>query len=411
MRPWPVPTDNSGWVCCQLGAREHYAVPRALHRLGRLAHLVTDAWMPPGSVLHELPGSRSKRLSERYHEELAGASVTHFTTSLVAHEVMWSVTGLRGWDLFQTRNQWFQDRAASAIGGMTLPPGVTVFAHSYAALEIFRVAKRRGWRCVLAQIDPGERHFSIVHDAALQAPEYGPPPPAPPQEYFDHWRQECALADRIIVNSQWSRDCLAQAGVPAEKMSIAPLAYEPEGVSAVAHSYPDRFSVDRPLRVLFVGQASVAKGIKTLLDSMALLEDRPIALTIVGERPAQVPQPHLENPRITWVGPVSRREVMDHYRAADVLIFPSLSDGFGMAQIEAQGWALPIVASRSCGLVVDHGINGLLLPEVTPRAIADAVITLVTDPRKLADFSRGSASVASGGLSALGRALESLVAA
>jgi glycosyltransferase involved in cell wall biosynthesis len=163
--------------------------------------------------------------------------------------------------------------------------------------------------------------------------------------------------------------------------------------------------------MLFVGQATVAKGIKTLLDSMALLEDRPIALTIVGERPAQIPQPYLENPRITWVGPVSRSDVMDHYRAADVLIFPSLSDGFGMAQIEAQGWALPIVASRSCGLVVNDGINGLLLPEVTPRAIADAVITLVTEPRKLADFSRGSAIGANGGLPALGRALESLVAA
>ena len=34
------------WLCCQLGAREHYAIPRALFRSGMLGYLVTDAWVP-----------------------------------------------------------------------------------------------------------------------------------------------------------------------------------------------------------------------------------------------------------------------------------------------------------------------------------------------------------------------------
>ena len=61
---------------------------------------------------------------------------------------------------------------------------------------------------------------------------------------------------------------------------------------------------------------------------------------------------------------------MEHYRASDLLVFPSHSDGFGMAQIEAQGWGLPIVASRNCGRVVRDGETGFLLDEVSPPAIA-----------------------------------------
>jgi glycosyltransferase involved in cell wall biosynthesis len=405
-------TGNRGasWLCCQLGAREHYAVPRALHRHGRLARLVTDAWAPPQSVWRALPGGKARRLRERYHGELAAVPITHFTGSLIAHECAWTAAGKRGWPLFSARNAWFQRRAAHAIDAMTTPNATIVFAHSYAALEIFRTAKKRGCRCVLAQIDPGERHFALVAESAKQAPEYGPPPPAPPPGYFSQWREECALADRIVVNSQWSRDSLELAGVPASKMTVVPLAYDSDDGSARVHTYPERFTNDRPLRMLYVGQVSVAKGVKALLDSMALLAHLPIELTMVGERSAQVPQQHLEDRRIHWVGPVSRSKVMDHYRDADALVFPSLSDGFGMAQIEARGWRLPIVASRSCGQVVSDGVNGVLLPEVTPDAIAEVITRLVANPQLLASFSRDSDTATKAGIATLGEALMSLEA-
>lgn len=412
MRRPRVSTDSqrASWLCCQLGAREHYAVPRALHACQRLGHLVTDAWVPPQSPWRALPGDRAKRLRERYHGDLAQAPVTHLTASLIAHELLWSAQGRAGWQLFSARNEWFQRRAASVIQSMSPPPGAIVFAHSYAALEIFRSAKRQGFRCVLAQIDPGERHFALVAESATQAPEYGPPPPAPPADYLARWREECVLADRIVVNSEWSRRCLEAAGVPAAKISVVPLAYDVEGAASEVHRYPDRFTSERPLQLLYVGQVSVAKGVKVLLDAMTLLADAPIELTMVGERSAHVPPRHLDDRRIHWIGPVSRSAVMSHYRAADALVFPSLSDGFGMAQVEARAWRLPIVASRSCGLVVSDGANGLLLPEVTPHAIAAAIGRLLEDPALLASFSRSSDSARVVGLTALGEALSSLEA-
>jgi glycosyltransferase involved in cell wall biosynthesis len=349
-------------------------------------------------------------LRERYQEDLAPVPVTHFTSSLLGHELFWSAQSRRGWQLFMARNRWFQRRAARAMHSMPALTATIVFAHSYAALEIFRAAKKRSYRCVLAQIDPGERHFELVAESARQAPEYGPAPEPPPASYLEAWRQECAIADHIVVNSEWALKSLEQAGVPPSKMSVVPLAYDGEGAVSEVHTYPDRFTTERPLRLLYVGQVSVAKGVKALFDSMALLGDAPVELTVVGKRSAQVPQRHLDDRRIRWIGPVSRSEVMSHYRGADVLIFPSLSDGFGMAQIEARGWRLPIIASRSCGQVVDDGVNGVVLAEVMPQAIAAAIGRLLESPQLLAEFSRNSVSGPGSGLDALGQSLLSLEA-
>ncbi len=376
--------------------------------MGRLARLITDAWMPPASPLHGVPGERAKRLGERYHPELEGKT-TDLTRSLIAHELLWSARGLNGWNLFMTRNRWFQERAADLLGDAAGRP--IVFAHSYAALEIFRRAKDRGWRCVLGQIDPGERHFSIIADKARHAPEYGPAPPAPPPSYLGQWRQECEMADCIVVNSEWSRRCLEEVGVASSKLTITPLAYEADRAGAEPHFYPRHFTPQRPLKLLFVGQASVGKGIKELLDATTLLAGAPISLTIVGDRAAVIPEHFAGDPRIHWTGAVSRSDVMAHYRIADVLIFPSHSDGFGMAQVEAQGWRLPIIASPSSGRVVTDGVNGIVLPEVTAGAIASAVRRVLAAPQLLASFSEASGIQGGQGLDPLGRALAALEAA
>ena len=65
------------WICSQIGAREHYAIPRVLHCEGKLERLYTDFWAsPPWRLLGKLTGKRS--LSARCHPDLASASVTSF---------------------------------------------------------------------------------------------------------------------------------------------------------------------------------------------------------------------------------------------------------------------------------------------------------------------------------------------
>ncbi|HUQ86223.1 MAG TPA: glycosyltransferase family 4 protein [Vicinamibacterales bacterium] len=398
---------QASWICCHLGAREHYAVPRALHKAGRLAQLITDAWADPRTIEASIAATFSTRFAQRFHEDLGGVDVRPLSRSLVAHEIQWRLQQREGWDLAMLRNEWFESAAAAKLPE-TVAERTMLFAHSYSAEAIFTEARQRGWTTVLGQIDPGPEHIAAQARLAAGRPEFGGAPAAPPARYFDKWRHECELADWIVVNSDWSRESLMRAGVPERKLRTIALPYERDAHLEFERAYPPAFSDQRPMRVLVVGTASVVKGLADVLLAFDRLDGAPIELWVVGDRALHVPDRFLNNPRIHWVGRVDRHAVMDHYRAGDLLIFPSHSDGFGMAQIEAQGWGLPIVASRHCGRVVRDNETGWLLNEVSPAAIADTLGRAAREPETLARFARACRLTPRAGIDALAAGLIAL---
>jgi len=123
-----------------------------------------------------------------------------------------------------------------------------------------------------------------------------------------------------------------------------------------------------------------------LLEAMTALRGMSVKLRVVGSIGIFIPDHFRRMAQIEWCGSVPRSEVENHYRWADVFIFPTLSDGFGLTQLEAQAWGLPIITSQCCGQVVTHGVNGLVLKEVTADAISDAVQQLIMEPSKLDKF-------------------------
>ena len=100
------------WLCCQLGAREHYAIPRALFRLNLLDRLVTDAWVPPSSFLGKVCG---RRLADRFHRDLREARVIAFNSSLILFEMLARARALNEWKTIIARNRWFQRKVASFL--------------------------------------------------------------------------------------------------------------------------------------------------------------------------------------------------------------------------------------------------------------------------------------------------------
>jgi len=361
------------WICCQLGAREHYAVPRALQLSGLLDEFITDLW--------------SKRLKDRFHPSLARAQVTAPNISALTFELKAQATGINGWNLITQRNEWFQQRALDHLQKQPANGTRTVFAYSYAAERIFKFARERGWRTVLGQIDPGpaeEQRIAHLHEEAQQ--NHWQPAP---EEYWNSWRKECALADQIVVNSSWCSEALLSEGIPAETIRVVPVAYEPTPESiAFQREYPTAFTAERPLRVLFLGQINLRKGIGQLFDAVNLLAGENVEFWFVG--PVQIDIPPEIKDRVKWFGVVPRSEVDKYYKDADVFIFPTLSDGFGLTQLEAQSWKLPVVASRYCGDVVSDGVNGVVLEEVSGRAIAQELLKFLHSPETLNVMSANS---------------------
>lgn len=397
----PDAATVSPWICCQIGGREHYAVARALARHRALQLLVTDAWVRPGHPL----GRLNAGLKARFHDELAAADVYGPALRSMAFELRARRTAQAGWPLVMARNRWFQ-RVALARLSKVAPRGEApvLMSYSYAAAELFAFARRRGWRTVLGQIDPGpaeERIVGALHDAD---PHSGGAWQRAPAAYWSAWRRECALADRIVVNSAWSRDALVGEGIAAEKIRIVPLAYQRPAESAnFIRRYPPSFSAARPLRVLFLGQVNLRKGVGPLLEAIRLLRGEPVEFDVVGPLQIAVPADLQNHPQIRWHGQTPRPATGQFYREADVFLFPTFSDGFGLTQLEAQAWKLPIITTRRCGEVVAHGRNGWVLPEITPRAIADALRDALRDPARLQAASDHGGVDARFGLDAVGR--------
>jgi glycosyltransferase involved in cell wall biosynthesis len=389
------------WLCCQIGAREYYAIPRALFRQGALGCLLTDAWVPPSNHLATL----SHALRERFHPDLSNAQVKAWNRDLMVFEVTARLKRLLGWRLTLARNDWFQRQVASFLSGYQLSAfnsQPTFFSYSYTALEPLRFAKSKGWMTVLGQIDPGPVEEEIVaaeveREASL-APNWRPAP----ADYWESWRKECELADRIVVNSQWSFDALVQTGIPKEKLSIIPLAFENNVPSVLRKEYPKQFTTTRRLRVLFLGQIDLRKGIARLLRAARSLQSEPVEFLMVGSMQVNIPEDVRSNTKIQWVGPVARNRVRNYYEQADVFILPTLSDGFGLTQLEAFAQRLPVIASRRCGEVVTHRVNGLLLEESTEVAIEEALRSCLDNPDQLAQFSENATIGEQFSLSCLG---------
>jgi hypothetical protein len=457
----------------QIGAREHYAIPRALHASGELAGLFTDFWMPPGQFFGRLPGAR--RLRDRWHADLGLAPVHAPNARMLAFELQQRLSGRRGWDAIVARNELFQrlavqelakvsdqgprtkdqGRAAGAgprtkdasqaqdqgLGTMHQAPSIpshltplatsgtarrssptdlrsptsdscpltphsaaspsrstpmgtsgtarrsipTVFSYSYSALELFRYAKSRGWCTVLGQIDPGPEEQRIVAAERERYSHLASDWQPAPESYWENWRQEIGLADRIIVNSEWSRQCLLKEGVPEEKLEIVPLVYQngragPPGPPTCRQRREEAIGVSpvRPFHLLFLGQIILRKGIGRLLDAMRLLKDEPVELILAG--PSEIdPSAWADLPRVRWLGQVQRSEVGQVYQNADGFILPTLSDGYALTQLEALSYGLPVIASKHCGEAVTHGRNGWILEDLEPETIAAAIRSAMTE--------------------------------
>ena len=120
---------------------------------------------------------------------------------------------------------------------------------------------------------------------------------------------------------------------------------------------------------LFLGGLVRGKGIDTVLHAISRVE-RPAELLIAGEGPEReqlqkiAAQCHSHH-TIRFIGALAYEEVCEVTREADVLLFPSRHDGFGMVTMEALAAGLPVIASdavMSAREYIQTGKNGWILP-------------------------------------------------
>ena len=192
-----------------------------------------------------------------------------------------------------------------------------------------------------------------------------------------------SLCDRVICVSEAVRKRLREAGVPQELLVVIPdfvhcCRFDP----AIAHR---ETRGDRPA-IVAVGRLTKEKGHAVLLAAMPLVARAvPGARLVIcgqgSEEEALRKQAETEGVAgvVELAGFVA--DVRPHLAGAEVFAMPSLSEGLGVAALEAMAMAKPVVATDAGGLPesVVHGETGVVVPAGDARALAEALIALLQD--------------------------------
>ena len=382
------------WIWSQIGSREHFTIPAILAENDRLEKLLCDYWSRPHRLWERIPATGFKKLGERSHPSIPGSKVQDTGLARLIFDHKEKKKNSSVWQQIHKRNQWYQQwqlkrlNKPATLRRLQENPGI-FFSFSYATKDLFKFFKDLGWELILGQIDPGKLEEDLVREESQKFPEYGQNWSSAPAVYWEGWTSEIELADRIWVNSEWSKEAMIRQEVPAEKVEIIPLAYPANPAIDSAHNYPESFSSARPFRLLFLGQINIRKGAHLLMQAMDLIRDEPVALEFVGPLDMVVPE-SINDPRIHFHGSVSRQETQSHFKNSDAFVLPTLSDGFAITQLEAQAQQLPLITSKFCAPVVRDKVNGLLLNDLQPATIASAISYCVTHPKSLRKWSENS---------------------
>lgn len=378
----PSSITHPAWICSQIGAREHYAVPRSLCAAGRDVTLCTDFWAGP--LLRKLAVGKLRPLAARSHPgfgNTASSTVRSWNLRALAWErwLRQKSAAQTPYHAFIEIGRRFAECVRADLKSRRPAPGSIFFAYDTGALETMEWCRGQKIKCVLDQMDPGRVEADLVCAEEKNWPGWARQALRVPEEYFARREQEWALADRIVVNSEFSRRALLQQGVPAGKLVVVPLCYE--AAAAETPHFPAPATSDgAPMRVLFLGQVILRKGIQYLLAAAKELEGENIRFDIVGplgisnEAVATAPR------NVTFHGRISRDRAADCYRQAHVFVLPTLSDGFAITQLEAMAQGLPVVATDCCGEVVTEGADGFIVPARDSGALVQAFLKYLENP-------------------------------
>jgi glycosyltransferase involved in cell wall biosynthesis len=179
------------------------------------------------------------------------------------------------------------------------------------------------------------------------------------------------LADAFVVNGQASKSYLLDVLQGRSEQVFSKPFLVPSLKALQQYSDADAPQIDNNLQrpvLLFVGQLTPRKGVKTLLEACYKLKQQGYAkytLMVVGdgeqrtELEAFVQQSGLEQ-QVVWIGKVPYHRLGAYFKFADVFIFPTYDDIWGMVLTEAMAFGKPVICSQSAGAVemVVEGSNG-----------------------------------------------------
>lgn len=197
----------------------------------------------------------------------------------------------------------------------------------------------------------------------------------------------------VIVNSNYmKRELQSLFGLPFEKINVVPNGINVNMFSGIERDYDFRrqYALDNEKIILFMGRLVYEKGVQHLISAMPKIlagyHDAKLVIAgkggMIDELKAQVNSMGISN-KVYFTGYMDSKQVCKMYKCADVSVFPSTYEPFGIVALEAMLSGTPVVVSDIGGLneIVTHGQNGMKSYAGNPNSIADSILELLYNPQ------------------------------
>ena len=369
--------EDLRFVVLQPGARMSYAVPALLARAGMLERFYTDICADVG-LLRCLRPIWPERIRPRPVARLLGRRLPPEIPTCAVRQVPLSSfarLALRQLPIGRYLNGWAEPdrrviervRKDNFAGANAL---YTVLINS--DLDLVREARRRGIRTVHEVMVAPDVGRWVQEEQALFPGIEDSLPPERVRAGNARDAVKWALSDLIIVPSEFVRRAVLELGGDPQRIATVPYGLDERWLEQANEPVPGR--------VLFVGSVRLLKGSHYLAAASRILQRRRVAceVRVVGPcAPDLVRHPALDGP--AYLGQVPRSRVADEFRKADIFVFPTLCDSFGIVQLEAMACGVPVITTPNCGSVVRDGVDGFIVPIRDAVAIADKVELLLSD--------------------------------
>ncbi|MHB8216517.1 MAG: glycosyltransferase family 4 protein [Candidatus Sulfotelmatobacter sp.] len=246
-----------------------------------------------------------------------------------------------------------------------------VHAYEDCSLWQFQEAKRLGKACIYDMpIGYYPAWEKTQADLARQFIDWLPAEGLPSSRYIraQQKRQEMELADLVLAPSTFVAETI-RTFHPNKTIAIAPYGVDLEFWTPSA-------SNERPevLRFVYAGQISLRKGIPVLLQAWEKARLRSAELRLVGSWHLSESKRGVLPRGVTHVSALSSEALRDHYRRADIFVFPSFFEGLALVLLEALACGLPAIASTATGGAdVLTEASGRLLSPGDLDALVDAL--------------------------------------
>ena len=198
-------------------------------------------------------------------------------------------------------------------------------------------------------------------------------------------------ATEVIVNSNFMKNDLQRLfGLPYDKINVIPNGINLTNFTGIDRDYDFRrqYAMDNEKIILYVGRLVYEKGVQHLIAAMPkVLSNYNDAKLIIAGRGGMIDELKAEaaslglTDKIYFTGYLDSKKVQKMYKCADIAVFPSTYEPFGIVALEAMLAGVPTVVSEVGGLneIVNHGVDGMKAYAGNPNSIADSITALLYD--------------------------------